>query len=116
MRRGFDPISRGLLLITLGIVFLLINYGLLSWSFWVHVVDLWPLILILAGIGLLFNRRIPFSAVLLVFLLCMVVYSLVLGDRPMPWSINTPFQSSATKEKPFNVPLPSDVEKANNIQ
>lgn len=112
MRRAFDSISRGLLLIAIGVIFFLLNYGILSWGFWLHVVELWPLILILAGIGLLFSRRIPLSAVLLVFLLSMVGYSLVVGDKPVPWQMNGPFNSGTTETKPLNVPLPSDVKKA----
>jgi len=113
MRKVFNAISRGLLLITLGVIFFLLNYDVLSWNFWYHVVDLWPLILILAGIGLLFSRRIPLSAVLLVFLLSMVVYSIVVGDKPLPGQMNNFFKSGATEIKTINVPLPPEVKKAN---
>lgn len=112
MRTVFASISRGLLLITIGVIFFLLNYDILSWSFWFHVADLWPLILILAGIGLLFSRRIPLSAVLLVFLLSMVGYSMVMGDKPLPGQMNNPFHAGATESKQINVPLPSDIKKA----
>lgn len=93
MNRVFDNLSRGLLLITIGIIFLLLNYGYLSWSLWVRVIDLWPLILVLAGIGLLFNRRIPFSMILLIFILSMVGYSLVVKDKPMTERMFNRFES-----------------------
>ena len=112
MRKVFDSISRGLLLITIGVIFFLLNYDILSWNFWFHVADLWPLILILAGIGLLFSRRIPLSAVLLVFLLSMVAYSMVVGDKPLPGQMNNFFHARTTETKPINVPLPPDVKKA----
>lgn len=113
MRKVFDSISRGLLLITIGVIFFLLNYDILSWGFWFHVADLWPLILILAGIGLLFSRRIPLSAVLLVFLLSMVGYSLVVGDKPLPGQkINNFFYTGKTETKLINVPLPPEVKKA----
>lgn len=112
MSKVFSSISRGLLLITLGVIFFLLNYDILSWGFWVHVADLWPLILILAGIGLLFSRRIPLSAVLLVFLISMVAYSLVVGDKPLPGQMNSLFNGGATETKAINVPLPADVKKA----
>jgi len=113
MRKAFDSISRGLLLITIGVIFFLLNYNILSWNFWYNVVDLWPLILILAGLGLLFSRRIPLSAVLLVFLLSMVAYSMVVGDKPLPGQINNLFHTKTTETKLINVPLPTDVKKAN---
>jgi len=112
MRKVFGSISRGLLLITLGVIFFLLNYDILSWGFWIHVADLWPLILILAGIGLLFSRRIPLSAVLLVFLLSMVGYSLVMGDKPLPGQMNTLFNGGTTETRPISVALPPDVKKA----
>lgn len=112
MRSVFTSISRGLLLIAIGVIFFLLNYGVLSWSFWFHVADLWPLILILAGIGLLFSRRIPLSAVLLVFLLSMVGYSMVMGDKPLPGQRNNLFHAGATESEQINVPLPSDIKKA----
>lgn len=79
MRQVVDSIFRGLFLILLGIVFFLNIYGFLPWGFWMNVIDLWPLILIVAGIALLFNKRVPFSAVLVVFLLALVGYSFVQG-------------------------------------
>ncbi|HBP63041.1 MAG TPA: hypothetical protein DD730_01925 [Desulfosporosinus sp.] len=112
MRKVFGSISRGLLLITLGVIFFLLNYDILSWGFWVHVADLWPLILILAGIGLLFSRRIPLSAILLVFLLSMVAYSMVVGDKPLPGQMNNLFNGGTTETRPISVPLPPDVKKA----
>lgn len=112
MRKVFGSISRGLLLITIGVIFFLLNYDILSWGFWLHVADLWPLILILAGIGLLFSRRIPLSAVLLVFLLSMVAYSMAVGDKPLPGQMNSLFNGGTTETRPIDVPLPPDVKKA----
>ncbi len=112
MSKGFNSISRGLLLIAIGVIFFLLNYDLLSWSFWFHVADLWPLILILAGIALLFSRRIPLSAVLLVFLLSIVGYSLVMGDKPLPGQMNDFFGTKTSETKLINVPLPTEVKKA----
>lgn len=112
MKRVLNSISLGLLLITIGVVFFLINYGMLSWSFWLNIVDLWPLILILAGIGLLFSRKIPFSAVLLVFLLCILGYSFVVGDKPNSRYLNLPFSEISSQTVSINVPLSSEIEKA----
>ncbi|MHB1404405.1 MAG: hypothetical protein ACYCV0_02280 [Desulfitobacteriaceae bacterium] len=81
MRRVFESISRGLLLIVLGIIFFLINFGVLSWGFWWNVAELWPLLLILGGIGLFFSKRVPMSSVLVIFLIILVGYSMVFGTN-----------------------------------
>jgi len=75
MRKTIDYLCRGLLLIVLGVVLLLNNYGVLPWNVWLGFVDTWPFILILGGITLLSGRRIPFSAVLLVFFIIMIAYA-----------------------------------------
>ena len=111
MRRAFDSISRGILLIVLGLIFILINYGYLHWSFWTNVADLWPLLLVLAGVGLLLNRHIPFSAVLVVFLLILTGYSVTYGDRGLGWAV--PFGSVISGEKSLDVHMEPGIEKAN---
>jgi hypothetical protein len=85
MKSVFNSVSRGLLFIILGVIFFLINFGILSWNFWVSVIDLWPLILILVGISLFFKKRLPFSLILLVFLIALAGYSLIFGERYAPW-------------------------------
>lgn len=78
MGQKMDTVFTGLFLIALGVVFFANMYGFLPWNFWINLIDLWPLVLIIAGIALFFNKRVPFSAVLLVFLLVLVGYSFLL--------------------------------------
>lgn len=55
-RRGvFWP----LLLIALGLVFLLSNFGVISGVSWLAIASLWPLLLILIGLDIAFARRWP---------------------------------------------------------
>ena len=55
-RRGvFWP----LLLITLGLLFLLQNYGFISGISWLAIASLWPLLLILVGLDIAFANRWP---------------------------------------------------------
>jgi len=55
-RRGvFWP----LLLIALGLVFLLSNFGMISGISWLAIASLWPLLLILIGLDIAFARRWP---------------------------------------------------------
>lgn len=51
-----------LLLIALGIVFLLSNFGVISGISWLAVASLWPLLLILIGLDIAFARRWPLPA------------------------------------------------------
>jgi hypothetical protein len=58
-RRGvFWP----LLLIALGIVFLLANFGVIAGVSWLAILSLWPLLLILIGLDVAFGRRWPVAA------------------------------------------------------
>lgn len=81
MKISLRAVSNGLLLIFLGVVFLLLNYGVLNWGFWRSFLDFWPVILIVIGAGLIFNRRIPISLAFLILGLVMLGISLV---RPQP--------------------------------
>ena len=55
-RRGaFWP----LLLIAIGLIFLLSNYGLIAGVSWLAVLNLWPLLLVLIGLDIAFARRWP---------------------------------------------------------
>ncbi|HWQ88454.1 MAG TPA: DUF5668 domain-containing protein [Desulfitobacteriaceae bacterium] len=118
MKTFWANVSRGLLFICLGVIFILINFGILSWSFWLSVLDLWPLILILLGIGLLFNKQLPFSTILLVFLIALVGYSLIFGARYVPWNpLNYYFYqdsgtSSSENSLTTDVPLFTGITKA----
>ena len=118
MKIVWATISRGLLFICLGVIFFLINFGILSWSFWLSVLDLWPLILILLGIGLLFNKQLPLSTILLVFLIALAGYSLIFGERHVPWNpLNYYFYqdsgtSSLENSMTTDVPLPAGITRA----
>ncbi len=79
MDKAFHSVSRGLLLITLGVIFLLGNYNILNSNFWRNSITFWPIILILSGVALFFNRRIPLSLVLTIFLLGLVIFSMTVG-------------------------------------
>jgi hypothetical protein len=59
VRRGlFWP----LLLITIGIVFLLVNFGFIPGVTAISLLHLWPLLLILAGVDIAIGRRWPLAA------------------------------------------------------
>jgi len=53
---GKKDFTGALILIVLGTVFLLNNFGLLPWSIWGMVWRLWPLFLIIPGILILVRK------------------------------------------------------------
>ena len=53
-------IRNGVVLISVGIVFLLNNLGYVPWDVWFRILSLWPVILIAVGIELIF-RKTPLS-------------------------------------------------------
>ena len=59
-RRSF---SWPLLLITIGLVFLLVNFGFIPGVTALQLLGLWPLLLILAGVDIALGRRWPLAAI-----------------------------------------------------
>lgn len=58
-------IRNGMILISLGIVFLLNNLGYVSWAVWFRILTLWPVILIAIGIEIIFRKtRLSFLTIL----------------------------------------------------
>jgi hypothetical protein len=53
-----------IILIGLGIIFLLNNLGLLSWSIWGTLLRMWPILLIAAGLDLILGRRSVWGSLL----------------------------------------------------
>jgi len=46
----------GILLVFIGIIFLLQNFGFLSWTIWRALWRFWPVVLIMAGLGIILRR------------------------------------------------------------
>lgn len=56
----------GIILVFLGLVFLLQNFGLLPWGLWVIAWRFWPVILIIVGVNLFVGRYKPWPAAAIV--------------------------------------------------
>lgn len=72
-------------LIALGVLLLLNNMGLLAYSIWVLLLQIWPVLLIAVGIDLLVGRRSPWGALLAFILIVALIggaIGLVLQERP----------------------------------
>ena len=69
------------ILIGLGIVFLLNNLGILTWSVWDVIFRLWPVLLVAGGLDVLIGRRSAWGALLsLVLTLALVAGALWLYE------------------------------------
>jgi hypothetical protein len=76
----------GAILILLGGLLLAANYGYVDWGFFVSLWYLWPLLLIIVGVQLLFGRRQPWLAALLTLVIIAAGLALVVfGDETGSW-------------------------------
>jgi hypothetical protein len=66
-----------LILITLGVLFLLANFGMLPLTFWEIAARFWPLVLILVGLELIVGRRSTIGALVIVVLWLALVAGIV---------------------------------------
>jgi hypothetical protein len=66
-----------LLLIFFGVILLLNNFGYLPWDIWGTIWRLWPALLVLIGINLIFGRTRPWIAFWLTFVTLAVVAGVV---------------------------------------
>ena len=69
--RGGFPLF-ALLLIALGILLLLQTTGVLPWELWRSIWRLWPLLLIAIGINIIFGRRMPWLAGVLIGIVMLI--------------------------------------------
>jgi hypothetical protein len=70
-RRG--SIVGPVILIGLGVIFLLNNLGMLSWSVWETIFRLWPVILVAVGLDLVIGRRSVWGSLVALVLVALVI-------------------------------------------
>lgn len=77
-----------LVLITLGVVFLLNNLGVIEWEIWGTLVRMWPVLLVAIGVDLLLGHRSGFwSAVSVVLILALFAGAFwLIGPSGLVWS------------------------------
>ncbi len=61
------------ILIGLGVIFLLNNFGILDWSVWDVIFRLWPVLIVAAGLDILIGRRSAWGALLSLALTCALI-------------------------------------------
>ena len=80
------------MLIILGTVFLLNNFGILPWSIWALLWRLWPLILVFWGLEMVFNQTVLGRILLAIFgfLTVLGILYLILNYRGSKQSFSWP--------------------------
>lgn len=80
-KKRYPDVSGGLIFITLGIILLLNNFGLLPWEIWANIWKFWPVFIIIGGLNMLFNNSWWKTIVMFIFtailLSGVIIYSLV---------------------------------------
>ncbi|OLC21753.1 MAG: hypothetical protein AUH33_01070 [Chloroflexi bacterium 13_1_40CM_68_21] len=100
-RRGvFWP----LLLIALGLVFLLANFGFIAGVSWLAILSLWPLLLILIGLDIAFARRWPVPALVAEVLVIAAGLALVAASPSLGGGIFTFGRGGGRGETDVSVP------------
>lgn len=101
--RRFLPIGP-ILLIGLGILLLLNNFGLIPWEVWRTIARLWPLVLVLLGIQALVTGRVDWGSLILL-LAAFAVLSLVLWLQTPALSLAGPRGAASSTSSSFQQSL-----------
>ncbi|MBA7704527.1 hypothetical protein ES703_113341 [subsurface metagenome] len=88
----YIPIG-GIFLLFLGIVFLLQSFGILSWAIWETLWRFWPMLIIMAGLGILLRRY----NVWLISLLMAALLFACLGIAIWQYEMSPPAGQSTSK-------------------
>src|SRR4030043_1137808 len=86
------------ILITLGVIFLLNNFGVLPWDIWTNIWKFWPVILILVGIEALIGQNISIRTL---FILLALVFLIPLFFAVNPFTKNPLATETLTITEPL---------------
>jgi len=84
-----NKIGFGATLIVIGVISLLINLGFINLSIWTSLFRLWPLLLVVIGIGLIFKHK-PIVGIVgwILFLIIVAVYGYLISNRNLMFGYN----------------------------
>lgn len=75
-------IGVGVILILLGIFWMLENLGVITWSLWDGINDLWPLVFVIIGVNIIFKKNAFVPMITwIVFFLILIGYGFFQGQR-----------------------------------
>jgi len=86
----------GLLLVFIGVILLLNNLGIVSWDFWNYVWPVWPLLLVLIGLRIVFGRGWVGNVIILIITLAIIAFVTInaLNRINSPWMRYVPGQTN----------------------
>lgn len=96
---NIEKLTNGIILIGIGILFLLSNFGIIQWSIFNVFLQLWPLILIVIGINLILKKnRIIIVITWLLFFMAIIAYGFMFEGN-YEERINTTINSTIFEKK-----------------
>lgn len=88
----------GFLLLFAGIVLILNNFGVVSWIFWYAIAPLWPLLLVLLGLRIIFGHsrasRVITALFAILFGAVVIAYGLIRINSPLSNRVPTGLRNS----------------------
>ncbi|MHB0884470.1 MAG: LiaI-LiaF-like domain-containing protein [Bacillota bacterium] len=78
-RRYVGGVVNGLLVVAVGVILLLHNLGYISWDLWTAILKLWPLLLILGGLNIIFFGRSYIGLGVLILVAVVIIVGVNLG-------------------------------------
>ena len=105
-RFDFGKLSFGLFLIVLGLLYLAKNLGWINLDFNFNVWQLWPLLIIFAGLSLLTGRTVAsiFAGIIFTLTVITIAFILILGQTAYQPPIKTGANCSANIQIPLTAP------------
>lgn len=108
MTRGSGRLTLPVVLIAIGVIFLLINTGIISTAALQRLGDLWPLLLVILGLQLIFAHLLPHRQARLAGLGAAIIISIaavgyaILSPAP---DVNQPQEAAVTVPTVVSPPL-----------
>ena len=95
----------GCLLLFAGLILVLNNFGIIAWTFWYAIAPLWPLLLVLFGLRIIFGRstvaRIIVLLLTCIFIMMTIIYGLLRINAPLSKQIPTGMRNSVETVRIF---------------
>ena len=79
----------GVAFVFMGLILLLNNLGILDFSFWHSIYDLWPLLLVVFGVHLMTNKPSAKIASWALFFIILIIYGMYKQNGTVIFNLNS---------------------------